>query len=71
MKSFCVVTIKLNTLTDVPYQMTVGGAFVYVCETCERGRVKDFEQLSRVYNEVHYNAVYITRFFPVDLTTAS
>ena len=60
MKSFCVVTIKLNTLTDVPYQMTVGGAFVYVCETCERGRVKDFEQLSHVYNEVHYNAVYIT-----------
>ena len=43
--------------------MTVGGAFVYVCETCERGRVKDFEQLSRVYNEVHYNAVYIKRFF--------
>ena len=42
MKSLCVVTIckyKLNTLTDVTYQMTVGGAFVYVCE---RGRVKDF-----------------------------
>ena len=34
--------------------MTVGGAFVYVC-------VKDFEQRSRVYNAVHYNA-----FFPVD-----
>ena len=32
MKSLCVITIKLNTLTDVPYQMTVGGAFVYVCE---------------------------------------
>ena len=32
MKSLCVVTIKLNTLTDVPYQMTVGGAFVYICE---------------------------------------
>ena len=32
MKSVCVITIKLNTLTDVPYQMTVGGAFVYVCE---------------------------------------
>jgi len=46
MKSVCVVTIKLNTLTDVPYQMTVGGAFV---KTCERGRVKDFEQRSRVY----------------------
>ena len=35
MKSMCVITIKLNTLTDVPYQMTVGVAFVYVCE---RGR---------------------------------
>ena len=55
MKSLCVITIKLNTLTDVPYQMTVGGAFVY----CERGRVKDFEQRSRVYNAVHYNM-----FFP-------
>jgi len=32
MKSSCVITIKLNTLTDVPYQMMVGGAFVYVCE---------------------------------------
>jgi len=28
----CVKNIKLNTLTDVPYQMTVGGAFVYACE---------------------------------------
>jgi len=28
----CVITIKVNTLTDVPYQMTVGGAFIYVCE---------------------------------------
>ena len=40
--------------------MTVGGAFVYVCES----RVKDFEQRSRVYNAVRYNAVYITHFFP-------
>ena len=32
MKSLCVITIKLNTLTDVPYQITVGWAFVYVCE---------------------------------------
>jgi len=32
MKSLSVITIKLNTLTYVPYQMTVGGAFVYVCE---------------------------------------
>ena len=39
MKSLCVITIQLNTLTDVPYKMTVGGAFVYVCE---RDRVKDF-----------------------------
>ena len=48
--------------------MTVGGAFVSICE---RGRVKDFEQRSRVYNAVRYNAVFITRsvitwFFPVD-----
>jgi len=27
-----VLTIKLNTLTNVPYQMTMGEAFVYVCE---------------------------------------
>ena len=39
--------------TDVPYQMRVGGAFVYVCE---RGRGKDFE-----YNAVRYN-----KFFPID-----
>jgi len=32
MKSLCVITIKLNTLTDVLYQITVGEAFVYVCE---------------------------------------
>jgi len=32
MKSLCVITIQLNTLTDVPDQMTVGGAFVYVCD---------------------------------------
>ena len=30
-------------------------------KTCERGRVKDFEQRPRVYNAVRYNA-----FFPVD-----
>ena len=45
MNRLCVIPIKLNTLTDVPYQMMVGGAFVYVCEK----RVKDFEQRSRVY----------------------
>ena len=33
MKGSCVIAIKLDTLTDVPYQMTVGGAFV------KRGRV--------------------------------
>ena len=54
MKSLCVITIKLNTPTDVPYQMTVGGAFVYICE-------RDFEQQSREYNVVRYNA-----FFPMD-----
>jgi len=43
---YFVITIKLNTLTDVPYQMTVGGAFVYV-----RGRVND-EQRSHVYTVV-------------------
>ena len=32
MKSLRVITIEVNTLTDVPYQMTVGGPFVYVCE---------------------------------------
>ena len=32
MGSRCVITMKLNTLTDVPYQMKVGGTFVYVCE---------------------------------------
>ena len=48
MNSLCVITIKLNTLNDVPYQMTVGGAFVYLCESCEIGRVKDFEQRSRI-----------------------
>jgi len=32
MKSLCVITIKLNTQTDVPYQMTVGGAIVYLYE---------------------------------------
>jgi len=32
LKSLCVINIILNTLTDVPYQLMVGGAFVYVCE---------------------------------------
>ena len=31
-------------------------------KTCESGRIKDFEQRSRVYNVVRYNA----GFFPVD-----
>jgi len=34
----------------------VGGAFVYVCEK----RVKYFEQRSRVYNPVRYNAVFFS-----------
>ena len=38
----------------------VGHLFTYV-KICERGRVKDFEQWSRVYNAGRYNA-----FFPVD-----
>ena len=29
-EKFVCCNYKLNTLTDVPYQMTVGGAFVYV-----------------------------------------
>ena len=37
----------------------VGHLFMYV-KTCERDRVKDFEQRSRVYNRVRYNA----GFFP-------
>ena len=49
----CVITIKLNTLTDVPYQKTVGGAFVYVCENLlKRSRrvndVDQFEQRSNI-----------------------
>ena len=51
MKSVCVITIKLNTLTDIPYEMMVGGAFVYVCE---RDRVKGFVYITRFA---------ITRFF--------
>ena len=37
MKRLCVITIKLNTLTDAPYKMTVGGAYVSYVKTCERG----------------------------------
>ena len=58
MKSLCVITIKLNTLTDVPYQIMVGGAFVYIRENlCKRSRLK-------ILNNIRvciYNA-----FFPVD-----
>jgi len=33
----CVITMKqLNKMTDVSYQMTLGGAFVYVCENLEK-----------------------------------
>ena len=41
--------------------MTVGGAFVYVCDNCERGRVKEFEQRSR-----YITRSVITLFFPMD-----
>ena len=54
MKSLCVITIQPNTLTDVPYKMMVGGAFVYVCE---RDRLKDFVYITRSV---------ITQFFPAD-----
>ena len=36
MKCLCVKTVKLNTLTNVASQMTVGGAFVYVCENTRK-----------------------------------
>ena len=39
--------------------MTVGGALFTYVKTCERDRVIDFEQRSRVYMAVRYNA-----FFP-------
>ena len=41
-KSLCVISIKLNTLTDVPYQMTVGGAFVYVFQNLWKKSRKRF-----------------------------
>ena len=47
MESLCVIIIKLNTLTDVPYQMQLHGAFVYVCE---KDHFNDFEQRPCVYN---------------------
>ena len=62
MKSSCVITIQLNTLTDVLYEMTVGGTFVYVRE---RDRVKDFVYIKRGFpvdpRRPRYNgvAVYI------------
>ena len=65
MKSLCVVTIKLNTLTDVPYQMKVYRAlFTYVKP------VK--EVASKILNN---SRVYITRsvitlFFPWTPMTA-
>ena len=63
MISLRVITIKLNTLTNVPYQMTVGNLFTYIhVKTRKRGQIKDLDQRSRVYNVVHYNA----GFFPVD-----
>ena len=41
----CVKLITINTLTDVPHQMTLGWELVYVCESWnwKRGRVYDFD----------------------------
>ena len=55
MKSLCVITIKINTLTDVPYQMTVGGAFVYI-----------FKKPVKDNGRVHITRSVIMLFFPVD-----
>jgi len=52
MKIWCVITIKLNTLTDIPYQMAVGGRLCIYVKTCESGRVKDVEQRLSVYNAI-------------------
>ena len=60
MKSLCVITIQLNTLTDVPYQMTVGRVFVYVCE---RDLVKDFVYITQFFprgpRRPRYNGVAV------------
>ena len=52
MKSSCVITIQLNTLTDVQYEMTVGGAFVYVCER-DRGPRRPRYNGVAVYDKFH------------------
>ena len=63
--------LQLNDSTNVHLPrfmcvITIGHLFTYV-KTCERvGRVKDFEQRSRIYNTVRYNA----GFFPWTPTTA-
>ena len=50
MKSLCVITIKLNTLTDVPYNKTVGGhLFTYV-------------NFSRGPRRPRYNGVAVYRY---------
>ena len=50
MKSLCVITIQLNTLTDVYTKWCwVGHLFTYV-KTCERGPVKD----------IHYNVLFFS-----------
>jgi len=66
MKSLCVITIKLNTLTDVLYQITVGGAFVYVCEN-------PFKEVAlKILNNGHMFVTWsvIMRFFLWTPTTA-
>ena len=68
MKSLCVITIQLNTLTDVPYEMTVGGAFVYVCE---RDRVKDFVYITRFFprgpRRPRYNVVAVYTCITIEI----
>ena len=57
MKSLCAKTVKLNTLTHTKCWWA-RHLFTGV-KTCERGRVKDIEQRSRVYNAVLYNAFFL------------
>ena len=61
MKSLCVITIKLNTPTDVRYQWRwVGHLFTYV-KTCERGRVNAVRS-SCGPQRLRYNGVTVYQF---------
>jgi len=56
MNCLCVITIKLNTLTDVPYQMTVDdGAFVtYILSNISCGYVVNYKFTANVFStELH------------------